>query len=422
MTVTDHLVAQLRSAIGDDGVITDHEQLRTYECDGLRVLRTCPAVVVLPRTRDEVQAAVRTCIEHDVPYVARGSGTGLSGGALPCADGVLIVTTRMRAVLELDAVNQRAVVEPGVSNLEISRVAGAGRLLLHAPDPSSQQICSIGGNVAENAGGAHCLKYGFTTNHVTGLEVIAPNGEVVELGGGKALDAPGYDLLGAFIGSEGTIGIATKITVRLVRSPEAVETLLAAFASIDEAADAVSSIIAAGIVPAAIELMDALAVEAAEAAVHCHYPEGASAILIVELDGPTPRLLRPSSSSRRHCEAHGAFEIRVAQSIAERNLFWKGRKSAFAAVGRISPDFIVQDGVIPRTMLAKVLNEMGEMATRRGCESRTFSRGRREPASARPLRRVHRWPVRAGRAVMRGNSRPVRHLRRFDHRRTRCRS
>ena len=361
MTDIDNLVAQLRSAIGDDGVITDHEQLRTYECDGLPLLRACPAVVVLPRTRDEVQAAVRACIEHDVPYVARGSGTGLSGGALPCADGVLIVTTRMRAVLEVDAMNRRAVVEPGVSNLEISRVA-APLGCYYAPDPSSQQICSIGGNVAENAGGAHCLKYGFTTNHVTGLEVIAPSGEVVELGGGKVLDAPGYDLLGAFIGSEGTIGIATKIVVRLVRSPEAVETLLAAFASIDEAADAVSSIIAAGIVPAAVELMDALAVEAAEAAVHCRYPEGAGAILIVELDGPRAEVAEAFMLVERHCEIHGAFEIRVAQSVAERNLFWKGRKSAFAAVGRISPDFIVQDGVIPRTMLSRVLNEMGRMA------------------------------------------------------------
>jgi glycolate oxidase len=359
------LTERLRSVLGDGAVITDHEQLRTYECDGLAHFRVRPAVVVLPRTRDEIQAVVRACVGAGAPYVARGSGTGLSGGALPCADGVLIVTAKMRSVLEVDVANQRAVVEPGVVNLEITRVA-APFGYYYGPDPSSQQICSIGGNVAENSGGAHCLKYGFTTHHVTGLEVVTPDGDVVELGGGKALDAPGYDLLGAFIGSEGTIGIATKVVVRLLRSPEAVETVLAAFPSVDQAGEAVSSVIAAGIVPAAIELMDALAIEAAEEAVQCGYPSGAGAVLIVELDGPRVDVNEELRLVEHHCHAHGAFEIRVASNASERSLFWKGRKSAFAAVGRISPDYIVQDGVIPRTMLSEVLREMAAMASLAG--------------------------------------------------------
>jgi glycolate oxidase len=359
------LTARLQSVLGDGAVITDHEQLRTYECDGLAQFRVTPAIVVLPRTRDGIQAVVRACTESGTPYVARGSGTGLSGGALPCADGVLIVTAKMRSVLELDVANQRAVVEPGVVNLEITRAA-APFGYYYGPDPSSQQICSIGGNVAENSGGAHCLKYGFTTHHVTGLEVVTPDGDVAELGGGKSLDAPGYDLLGAFIGSEGTIGIATKVVVRLLRSPEGVETVLAAFPSIDQAGEAVSSIIAAGIVPAAIELMDALAIEAAEEAVQCGYPAGAGAVLIVELDGARVDVDDELRRVERTCDAHGAFEIRIAASAAERNLFWKGRKSAFAAVGRISPDYIVQDGVIPRSMLSEVLAEMAAMAGEAG--------------------------------------------------------
>src|ERR671931_70508 len=279
------LVERLRAAVGDAGVISDHHQLRTYECDGLAAYRVTPSVVVLPETSEQVQAVVRACREEGVPFVARGSGTGLSGGALPLADGVLIVLARMRRIHEIDVPNLRAVLEPGVINLEVTK-AVAPRGYYYAPDPSSQQVCSIGGNVAENSGGAHCLKYGFTTNHVTGLELVLSDGELVHLGGGKAPDAPGYDLLGAFVGSEGTLGVTTKVTLRLLRKPEAVRTLLAAFDGTDQAGDAVSRIIGAGIVPAAIEMMDALAMEAAEAAVHVHYPEGAGAVLVVELDGP----------------------------------------------------------------------------------------------------------------------------------------
>jgi glycolate oxidase len=358
------LIRRLEEITGPQGVISERNQLRTYECDGLANFRVVPSVVVLPETADQAQAAVRACHEAGVPFVARGSGTGLSGGALPVSDGVLIVLARMRRILEVDLDNQRAVVEPGVLNLQVTKeVAGDG--FYYAPDPSSQQVCSIGGNVAENSGGAHCLKYGFTTNHVTGAQIVAADGELVRLGG-RAPDAPGYDLLGAFVGSEGTLGIATEVTVRLVRLPETVRTLLAAFATTDEAGAATSAIIAAGVVPAAIEMMDALAIEAAEAAVHCGYPAGAGAVLIVELDGPAAEVEAQFAQVERLCADNGASEIRIAADDAERVLFWKGRKSAFAAVGRISPDYIVQDGVVPRTALPEVLRRIGEVADRHG--------------------------------------------------------
>jgi glycolate oxidase len=354
------LAATLRAALGAEAVISDRTRLRTYECDGLAHYKAIPALVVLPRTTAQVADVVRACIGNGVPYVARGSGTGLSGGALPHAAGVLVVTSQMRDILEVDVASERAVVQPGVINLHVTRAA-APHGYYYAPDPSSQQICSIGGNVAENSGGAHCLKYGFTTNHVTGVELVAPDGEVVRLGG-KAPDAPGYDLLGAFVGSEGTLGIATEVTVRLLRAPETVRTLLAAFPSTDEAGGAVSAIIAAGVVPAAIEMMDALAIEAAEAAVQCNYPKGAGAVLIVELDGPVPEVEVQFEQVEKHCEDNKAFEIRIAADDVERALFWKGRKSAFAAVGRISPDYIVQDGVIPRTALPEVLRRIADLS------------------------------------------------------------
>ncbi len=356
----DTLAARLRSDIGADRVLTDRQQRRTYECDGLAHYKVVPAIVVLPATTAHVVAAVRACVEAEVPYVARGSGTGLSGGALPSADGVLVVTSQMREIKEVDPLNQRAVVEPGVFNLQVTKAA-APHGYYYAPDPSSQQICSIGGNVAENSGGAHCLKYGFTTNHVLGVELVAPDGTVVRLGG-KAPDPPGYDLLGAFVGSEGTLGIATEVTLRLTRLPESVRTLLAAFDSTDHAGGAVSSIIGAGVIPAAIEMMDALSIEAAEAAVHCNYPQGAGAVLIVELDGPAAEVEAQFTEVESYCRANGAFEIRIATDDVERALFWKGRKSAFAAVGRISPDYIVQDGVIPRTALPDVLRRIADLS------------------------------------------------------------
>jgi glycolate oxidase len=358
------LTAAVRGLLRPDQVITDRARLRTYECDGLAHYRVVPGIVLLPRTAEECAAVVRACAAHGVPFVARGSGTGLSGGALPHAEGALIVTSQLRAILEVAPQDERAVLEPGVINLQVSKAANPHGYY-YAPDPSSQQICSIGGNVAENSGGAHCLKYGFTANHVTGVQIVTPDGDLVRLGG-RAPDAPGYDLLGAFVGSEGTLGIATEVTVRLVRLPETVSTLLAAFAGPDDAGAATSAIIAAGVVPAAVEMMDALAIEAAEAAVHCGYPPGAGAVLIVELDGPAAEVEAQFAAVEEFCRAHGAFEIRIAADDAERALFWKGRKSAFAAVGRISPDYIVQDGVIPRTALPQVLTRIGELAREHG--------------------------------------------------------
>ena len=358
------LAEQLRPVLGKDAVITDHQRLRTYECDGLAHYKVTPALVVLAESTEHVATVVRACAAHGIPFVARGSGTGLSGGALPHAKGVLIVMSKMRRILEIDRDNQRAVVESGVVNLQLTREA-LPQGYYYAPDPSSQQVCSIGGNVAENSGGAHCLKYGFTANHVTGVEFVTPSGDVVQIGG-KAPDAPGYDLLGAVVGSEGTLGIATQVTVRLTRSPEDVRTLLAAFPDTDQAGAAVSAIIGAGVIPAAIEMMDALAIEAAEAAVQCGYPPGAGAVLIVELDGPAVEVQHQFEEVEEYCRANGAFEIRIAADDVERALFWKGRKSAFAAVGRISPDYIVQDGVIPRTSLPSVLRRISQISAEAG--------------------------------------------------------
>ncbi|KKK04681.1 FAD-linked oxidase C-terminal domain-containing protein [Micromonospora sp. HK10] len=363
-TDLDALAATLRAAIGADRVISDRQQLRTYECDGLARYRVVPGLVALPADAAQCAAVVRACVAAGTPFVARGAGTGLSGGALPHAHGALVVTSTMRDIVEVAPDDERAVVQPGVINLAVSRAA-APHGYYYAPDPSSQQICSIGGNVAENSGGAHCLKYGFTTHHVTGLEVVTPDGERVRLGG-RAPDSPGYDLLGAFVGSEGTLGIATEVTVRLTRLPESVRTLLAAFGSTDQAGAATSAVIAAGVVPAAVEMMDALAISAAEAAVHCGYPAGAGAVLIVELDGPAPEVDAQFAQVQALCRENGAFEIRIAADDAERALFWRGRKSAFAAVGRISPDYIVQDGVIPRTALPEVLRRIDALSAEHG--------------------------------------------------------
>lgn len=354
------IVTELSAIVGEQGVIAQPEELRTYESDGLASYRVSPALVVLPTTTEQVQQVVRVCHRERIPFVPRGSGTGLSGGALPVEGGVVIGLSRMRDVLSIDFANLRAVVQPGVINLWVTqRVSAAG--LYYAPDPSSQQVCSIGGNVAENSGGAHCLKYGFTVNHVLGLKMVLPDGSLVELGG-PALDPPGYDLTGVVVGSEGTLGVVTEVTLRLTRKPEAVQTLLAAFHHTDAAGEAVSHIIAAGILPAAIEMMDQLAIEAAEAAVHAGYPVGARAVLLVELDGPRSEVESQLEAVQEVCRETGAWELRIAASDEERALMWRGRKAAFAAVGRISPNYIVQDGVIPRTALPVVLREIEELA------------------------------------------------------------
>ncbi|WP_243056373.1 FAD-linked oxidase C-terminal domain-containing protein [Nocardioides sp. SR21] len=364
MSGVEQVARRARELVRGEGVISDRARLRTYECDGLAHYRVVPALVVIPQDAEQLAGVVRACAEHRVPFVARGSGTGLSGGALPHAEGVLVVTSKLREVVEVRPEDQRAVVEPGVINLDVSRAA-APYGYYYAPDPSSQQICSIGGNLAENSGGAHCLKYGFTSHHVIGADFVTPQGDLVRLGG-MAPDSPGYDLLGAVVGSEGTLGIATSVTVRLVRLPEEVRTLLVGFASTDAAGAAVSAIIAAGIVPAAIEMMDELAIAAAEEAVQCNYPDGAGAVLVIELDGPAAEVAAEYDAVERLCRENGAFEQRVATDAADRALIWKGRKSAFAAVGRVSPDYIVQDGVIPRTALPEVLAAIAALSESSG--------------------------------------------------------
>ncbi len=357
------ILDELRAIVGARGLITSTEELHTYECDGLTNFRALPRAVLLPDCTEQVQAIVRVCHRERIPFVARGAGTGLSGGALPVKNGVVISLTRMNRILEVDLPNARVIAEPGVINLDVTGRVQAQEYF-YAPDPSSQSICSIGGNVAENSGGAHCLKYGFTTTHVLGLELVLPDGSLVHLGG-KALDAPGYDLAGVFVGSEGTLGIATKIILRIVKRPECVQTLLAAFPSTNEAGAAVSDIIAAGMLPAAMEMMDNLAIQAAEAAVHANYPD-CGALLLVELDGPIAEVAALMTHVEELCRKNRAWEIRVAQSDAERALVWKGRKAAFAAMGRISPNYIVQDGVIPRTALPKVMSEIDGLSREAG--------------------------------------------------------
>jgi glycolate oxidase len=356
------ILDQFRTVVGEN-VITEPSQLRTYECDGLTNLRVVPQAVLLPGSTAEVQSIVRICHKEKIPFVARGTGTGLSGGALPVQQGIVISLTRMNRILEVDLQNARVIVEPGVINTDVTlRVAPRG--YFYAPDPSSQSVCSIGGNVAENSGGAHCLKYGFTATHVFGLEVVLPDGSLVHLGS-RALDRPGYDLTGVFVGSEGTLGIATKIVLRIMKKPEVIQTLLAAFNSTHEAGAAVSGIIAAGVLPAAIEMMDNLAIQASEAAVHAGYPK-CDGLLLVELDGCLAEVEHLIAEVTEICKRCGAWEIRVAQSEAERAVVWKGRKAAFAAMGRISPSYIVQDGVIPRTALPKVLDAIKRMAAAEG--------------------------------------------------------
>lgn len=348
------------TALGTRAVISDPAQLRTYECDGLTGYRVVPALVVLPESAEQVAAAVRLCAREHVPFVARGAGTGLSGGALPVADGIVISLARMRRILHIDVSNQRMVVEPGVTNAQISRAVAAHNLY-YAPDPSSQIVCTIGGNVAENSGGAHCLKYGFTVHHVLAIEVVLADGSIVTLGG-DSVEQEGPDLRGVFIGTEGTVGIATKITVRLLRRPESVRTLVADFPSVEQAGDAVSDIIAAGVIPAAIEMLDRLAIEACEAATHAGYTLDTAAALVVELDGPKADCDEEFEQVTEICRRRGTTKIRIAADETERTLIWQGRKAAFAAVGRISPDYFVQDGVVPRTRLAEALGRIADMS------------------------------------------------------------
>ncbi len=358
------LQRDLEAIVGPGAVLSDPEELLVYESDGLTLFRALADFVVFPTSAEHVAAVVRLANRAELPFVARGAGTGLSGGCLPAEGGIVLSMMRMNRVLEVDYDNQLAVVEPGLVNLHLSsRVGPKG--YYYAPDPSSQQACTIGGNIANNSGGPHTLKYGVTTNHVLGLEVVMPDGEIVWLGG-KTREAPGYDLAGVFVGSEGTFGIATKVVVRILKKPQAVKTVLAVFEHVDGASEAVSAIIARGLVPAAVEMIDQLTIQAVEDAFGCGYPRDAAAALLVELDGLAVGMAAQTEGIVAACRDAGAREIRTARDEAERALLWKGRKSAFGAYGRVSPAYMVMDGVIPRTKLPYVLRRVNEIVAAHG--------------------------------------------------------
>src|SRR6266850_2770048 len=355
---------ELEGILGPGAVLSDPDELLVYESDGLTLFRALADFVVFPTSAEHVSAIVKLANREKLPFVARGAGTGLSGGCLPTEGGIVLSLMRMNRVLEVDYDNQIAVVEPGLVNLHLSWKVGP-RGYYYAPDPSSQQACTIGGNIANNSGGPHTLKYGVTTNHVLGLEVVLPDGELMWLGG-KTRAAQGYDLVGLFVSSEGTFGIATKIVVRILKKPQAVKTVLAVFDRIEHASAAVSAIIAAGLVPAAVEMIDQLTIQAVEDAFGCGYPRDAAAALLIELDGLAVGMPAQADRIVAACREAGAREVRAAADEAERQLLWKGRKSAFGAYGRVSPAYMVMDGVIPRTKLPYVLSRVNEIVAAHG--------------------------------------------------------
>jgi glycolate oxidase len=341
-------------------VITNAEELRPYECDALSAYRQLPMVVVIPETVQQVQTVLRLCSEHKVPVVARGSGTGLSGGALPLDNGVLLSLARFNRILDIDVANRTARVQPGVTNLSISN-AVAAHGLYYAPDPSSQIACSIGGNVAENAGGVHCLKYGLTTHNIQALEVLTIEGEQLTIGS-QSLDAPGYDLLALMTGSEGMLGVITEVTVKLLPRPEIAQVVMAAFDSVDAAGAGVTAVIASGIIPAGLELLDKPAIDAVEKFIHTGYPKNAAAILLCELDGTQADVSAQIERVNQVFREAGAIDQQVSLTEEERQRFWAGRKAAFPAMGRLSPDYYCMDGTIPRKHLAHVLNQISIMS------------------------------------------------------------
>ncbi|MEK0449968.1 MAG: hypothetical protein RL088_2236 [Verrucomicrobiota bacterium] len=357
-------IERFESIFSPERLLISPAHLSAYESDALTAFHSRPAAVVVPESADEVIATVRLCNELRLPFVARGSGTSLSGGSLPIAGGIVIALNRLNRILRLDPTDRIAVVEPGVVNTQVT-VAAQPFGLHYAPDPSSQTICTIGGNVAFNSGGAHCLKYGMTSNHVLGLKAVLASGEVVEFGG-ESRESVGPDLTGLFVGSEGLFGVALEITLQLLPRAETFHTVLAGYRTLEEAGNAVSAVVASGLLPGAIEIMDALAIQAAEAAVHAGYPKGCEAVLIVELEGPREKVAAERIELDALLATSGAVEIRVAADSAERMKIWKGRKSAFSAVGRLSPDFIVQDGVVPRRRLGEALRRIGEMSRESG--------------------------------------------------------
>ncbi len=355
---------QLRKTFSTDRLLTGSAELSPYESDGLTAFRSRPSAVVLAESQDEVIAAVKACHEFDVPFMARGSGTSLSGGSVPIENGLVIALNRMKRVLQYDPANRIAVVEPGVINTGVSKLAASDGLY-YAPDPSSGPVCTIGGNVAFNSGGAHCLKYGMTANHVLGLKVVLPNGEICRLGG-DSLEMSGPDLTGMFVGSEGLFGVALEITLRLLPKPEVFYTVQAAYDSLEKAGDAVSLVVASGLLPGAMEIMDRLAMDAADAAVNAGYPKDAKAILIVELEGPAEEVNAEKKRLHDVIEKSGAYLTEVADTDEKRAVIWTGRKCAFSAVGRLSPDFIVQDGVVPRSRLGEALAEIDRISSESG--------------------------------------------------------
>jgi glycolate oxidase len=354
------IAAALRGIVPGEGVIDHPDGMRPFESDGLTAYRQMPLVVVLPETAQQVSRILRYCHDNDIRVVPRGSGTSLSGGALPLEDGVLLGLSKFNRVLEVDYENRVAVVQPGVTNLNVTNNV-EGRGFYYAPDPSSQIACSIGGNVAENAGGVHCLKYGLTANNVLGVEIVLITGEIVRLGG-KHLDSEGYDLLGLMTGSEGLLGVVTEVTVRILQSPETARAVLVGFPTSEDAGQCVADIIGAGIIPGGMEMMDKPAIHAAEDYVHAGYPRDVEALLIVELDGPQGEVDDLLARVEKIAGDNNASTIRVSQSETERQLFWAGRKAAFPAVGRISPDYYCMDGTIPRKQLPKVLARTRELS------------------------------------------------------------
>jgi len=355
---------ELEGLLGKGGVLSETEELLVYESDGLTLFRALADFVVFPTSVEQVSAVVKLANRESLPFVARGAGTGLSGGCLPAEGGLVISLMRMNRVLEVDYDNQIAVVEPGLVNLHLSWAVGP-KGFYYAPDPSSQQACTVGGNIANNSGGPHTLKYGVTVNHVLGLEVVMPDGEIMWLGG-RTRESQGYDMAGLFVGSEGTFGIATKIIVRILKQPQAVKTVLAVFDTVAQASEAVSAVISRGLIPAAMEMIDQTTIEAVEDAFGCGYPRDAAAALLIELDGLQYGMESQAERVIAACRDCGARDVRAARDEAERQLLWKGRKSAFGAYGRISPAYMVMDGVIPRTRLPQVLTRVNEIAAAHG--------------------------------------------------------
>ena len=360
----NNFTTQLHKFLPESCVLTAAEELRPYECDALSAYRQLPMVVVIPDTLEQVQAVLRLCVEHKVPVVARGSGTGLSGGALPLENGVLLSLAKFNRILDIDTQNRVARVQPGVTNLSISNTVAAHGLY-YAPDPSSQIACSIGGNVAENAGGVHCLKYGLTTHNIQALEVLTINGEHLTIGG-QALDAPGYDLLALMTGSEGLLGVITEVTVKLLPRPEIAQVVMAAFDSVDAAGASVTAVIASGIIPAGLELLDKPAIDAVEKFIHTGYPKNAAAILLCELDGTQADVTAQIERVNQVFTEAGAIDQQVSRNEEERQRFWAGRKAAFPAMGRLSPDYYCMDGTIPRKHLSHVLNRISLMSEEYG--------------------------------------------------------